>query len=222
MMYQILSYEMKKNSPRWPNNPTVSYEPVSQIRNGDVSNVYNVTLMNHVGTHMDAPNHYREDGQKITELPLERFIFEKPFLLDIPKGELSKIWKEDLIKYEQELGVCDALLLRSGFSVNREENIEAYEWRGPAVSSEAAEYLVTNFPNLKAVFVDWLSLASIADTADGDEAHRWMLGTYTENFITIVEDVNLRGLPRKIKKVIAMPLMVEHIDSAPVTILAEY
>ena len=74
-----------------------------------------------------------------------------------------------------------------------------------------------------AVALDFVSLASYSDRTDGNLAHQTMLGMFHNRFILIIEDVNLRGLPAGfLKQVSAVPLLVQGIDSSPVTMWAEY
>lgn len=56
-------------------------------------------------------------------------------------------------------------------------------------------YLRENFPNLKAIGLDFVSLASYSDGKDGDLAHQIMLGMYQPGYICIVEDINMEELP---------------------------
>ncbi len=229
MSYKLLSYPISENSPAWPGacRPELSQQVF--VSKGDACNEWDYKLRNHVGTHMDGPNHHLEDGLKIADLPLDRFIYEKPFILDIPKGKSEMILKEDLEKYEKEISEADLLMLRTGQSRIRKENPEAYGKEGAAVSSGAAEYLVKNFPNLKSVILDFISLCTYVDmkrtdglVPDGDIAHRWMLGKWTENFICIIEDADLSGIDNEhLEQVIALPLFIKKIDSAQVTVLAK-
>ena len=77
--------------------------------------------------------------------------------------------------------------------------------------------------HLKAVALDFVSLASYSDTEDGDLAHQIMLGMYHDRYICIIEDVNMEGLPPGfLKNAAAVPLIIEGIDSSPVTMWAEF
>lgn len=85
-MYKTLSYEISKDAPGWPDCPKIKIEPVNSIMTGDFFNAYNVKLFNHFGSHMDAPKHFREDGLSICELDWDRFIYDNPVLIHIPKN----------------------------------------------------------------------------------------------------------------------------------------
>lgn len=130
---------------------------------------------------------------------------------------------EDLIPHREDVKDADLLLIRTGFSKYRREKPDVYENNGPAVSSRLARYLQDNMSHLKALALDFVSLASYSDTKDGDLAHQIMLGMYHDRYICIIEDVNMEGLPSGfLKNAAAVPLIIEGIDSSPVTMWAEY
>lgn len=221
-MYQLISYFIQKNSPSWPGNPTLDMTVHSSIQNGDVANTCTIHLFNHYGTHFDAPLHFYEKGLPIASLPLETFLYQSPILLDLPKEAGEKIEPEDLMPYFSQIESCDLLMLRTSFGKNRVTNPSVYENNGPAISSRTAKYLVETFINLKAIALDFISLASYSDQTDGNLAHQYMLGKFQEKYICIIEDVNLGIITAdKIKHAAAVPLMIEGIDSCPVTMWIE-
>ncbi len=221
-MYKRISYTLNTKDRAFPGAPTMHIEPFESMKKGDILNTYQVTLFNHFGTHMDGPNHFNGNGKQLYELELSRFIFERPLLVDIPKGEGEKVLAEDLLPYGERIKEADLLLIRSGFAKLRQSDNAIYSERGPAVSSQAARYLADHFPALKAVGMDWISLASPLDIKDGHKAHQILLGTEGNAPILIIEDLDLRGLDNEsLETVFALPLFVEGIDSAPVTVVAK-
>ena len=229
MSYKLLSYPLSPDSPAWPGAFRPELEQKVFVSKGDACNEWNYKLRNHVGTHMDGPNHHLENGYKIADLPLDRFIYDKPYLVDIPKGESQMVTKADLEPYAEAISRADLLMIRTGQWKWHADDVERYCSKGAAVSAEAAEYLVKNFPNLKSVILDFISLCTYVDmkrtdgkTPDEDIAHRWMLGKWTDNFICIIEDANLGGIENSsLEQVIALPLFIKGIDSAQVTVLAK-
>jgi arylformamidase len=221
-MYTRLSYNLNSKAPGWPGNPTLKIEPHSLISEGKICNEYKLMLFNHFGSHMDGPKHFNDNGPRLGELPLETFIYEKPLLVDIPKTFRELVTVEDLLPFEQQLKEADLLLIRSGFSENRTKEPSRYASEGPGMSAASCQYLMDHFPSLKAIAMDWISLASFAHMDEGVLAHQYLLGKFHDHFICIIEDLNFAELEAsKLKKVISLPLFVEGIDSAPVTVLAE-
>jgi kynurenine formamidase len=221
-MYLLLSYPITDKVPAWPESPQLRLEKRSRIDRGDAANTYLISLFNHIGTHYDAPNHYIPEGPQIAGLPLNRFIFERPLLLDIPKGDREKVGSGDLRPHGEKIGHCDLLMIRTGFSRFRAAEPGRYEAEGPAIASECAEYLVSNYQNIQALAVDFVSIASYRDQADGNRAHQILLGGKGGHFICAVEDVRMADLePDALRRVFVLPLLVAGVDSAPVTVVAE-
>lgn len=112
--------------------------------------------------------------------------------------------------------------MRPGLEKVRSENPQEYAANGGAVSIQCAQYLIDYAANLKAIGFDFISLASPANSDHGVKAHQIMLGMFSDNFICIIEDIKLSHVDKqKLKRVIAMPLLVNGVDSAQVSILAE-
>ena len=174
-MFKILSYPIKDGDPTWPGNPTCSLEPHTSIAKGDTANTATIHLFNHYGTHLDGPMHFNPNGISLDKVPVERFFYQKPLVIDVPKKAGEKILTEDLMPYKDQIAQADFLFLRTGFWKKRKSDPSVYENNGPAVGSAAATYLRENFPNLKAIGLDFVSLASYSDGKDGDLApdHAW-------------------------------------------------
>lgn len=222
MQYQLLSYPLDSNDPGFPGEPTLTLQHCTSTEQGDVYNSTIVNLFNHFGTHFDAPRHFNPNGKSITELPLSYFIYEQPLLLDIPKNAGEMIEPEDLSPYLDIIQQADCLILRTGLEQLRYNAPKQYAYNGGAVSIQAAEYLIKNCQNLKAIGFDFISLASPAHPEHGVKAHQIMLGMFSKNFICIIEDMKLSQLNiQGLRRIFAMPLLVNGIDSAQVTILAE-
>lgn len=84
-----------------------------------------------------------------------------------------------------------------------------------------SKYLIEFCPNLKAIGMDWISLASYQHQHAGHLSHQYLLGMYHDRYILIIEDLNLEAVEvEEIDTLIALPLRVEGIDSAPCTVIA--
>jgi arylformamidase len=221
-MYKLLSYVLNETDYGWPGAPTLKIKPFESMEKGDLLNTYMLELFNHFGSHMDGPRHFNKQGKRLFELPLETFVFEAPLLLEIPKDFKEAVLVKDLLPYQKEIGAADLLMIRSGFSRYRHSEGKRYASEGPYIASETAKYLVTKFENLKAIALDWISLGSYAYGDESVLAHQHMLGKFGCRGIGIIEDISFEDLDgNNIKRIFALPLLVEGIDSAPVTVLAE-
>lgn len=223
-MRHVLSYPITADAPGWPGNEIYEIEQVRLIAKGDKSNAAIFRMHEHYGTHMDAPFHFNDNGPTITELPFERFFYEAPLLLDIPKQGYERIEPADLEPHAVRIAQADFLMLRTGFGAWRNVDPKKYQMESPAISAAGCEYLVKSFGGtLKAVALDVQSLGNAADTSgDGVEAHRWMLGAYTDEFICVIEDARLQGLPTEgLVRAASIPLLLSGMDSSPVTVWVE-
>ncbi len=222
MTFVRVSYDLSGADPGWPGNDKMKVEPYTQIAEGHVANQYTITMLNHFGSHMDGPKHFNDKGPRLAEMPLSTFILEQPLLLDIPKsfGELVEV--DDLLHYEAELALADGLFIRSGFAAQRVNSPERYAAEGVGISSRACKYLMDHFPRMKAIGMDWISLASYVHGEDGVLAHQYLLGMFHDHYICIIEDLHFDEIDKaKLKRIFAVPLFIEKADSAPVTVLAE-
>lgn len=221
MSYYLLSYPLDINDPGFPGEPTLCIDTCSSTDKGDVYNSSIIHLFNHFGTHFDAPKHFNPNGLSITQLPLSQFIYDKPLLIDIPKSNGDMIEDTDLMPHLAEIQQADCLLIRTGSEHIRASNPQQYAHNGGAVSIQAAQYLIDHASNLKAIGFDFISLASPSHPEHGIKAHQILLGMYGDEHICIIEDMKLSHVNAKqLKQVLAVPLLVNGIDSAQVTVLA--
>ena len=217
-----LSYEIRPDDPGWPGNPTYRWEQVSSIAGGDVANFGILHLCNHFGSHLDAPNHFNEDGAKIAAVPLDRFVYERPLLVDVPKADRELVTRAELEAHDAALREADVLLIRTGWGSVRSSDPDRYAGEGPGVSPEACEYLVDQ-PGLKAVALDFISLASYPRLdPEGIDAHRILCGVGRgDRYVIIIEDIDLSAYPEEARRVYAIPLFPAGADSSPCTVFAE-
>lgn len=222
MQYHFLSHPLNVADSGFPGEPTLRIEKSTRIADGDAYNSSILHLYNHFGTHYDAPAHFNPNGPTISELPIEHFIYEHPLLIDLPKSEASLIEPADLAPYMARAAKADCLILRTGLEALRKRDPQTYAARGSAFSINAAQYLLDHAPHLKAVGFDFISLASPSHPDHGVKAHQILLGMYSKHYICIIEDMALAHIDAyRLQRVIAMPLRVQGVDSAQVSILAE-
>lgn len=223
MPYVRLSHPLRVGDPGWPGNPTLSLRPFSQISAGHVANTYVMELFNHFGTHVDAPNHFNPDGPPLSQLPVERFVFERPVVLNLPRGADQLITRDDLLPHADRIQAADLLLLRTGFEAERTLHPVTYAYHGPGVHSDAATFLVQECPRLRAIGLDFISLSAYAHREDGYRAHRILTGAVygLHHTVLIFEDMHLADCPPHLHRVWALPLFVEGVDSAPCTVIGE-
>jgi arylformamidase len=188
------------------------------MERGDTSNLFVMQFSNHTGTHIDAPRHFVPDGPSIGEFRVEEFIFDRPLCVDLHLRDAELLRAADFEPYAAAISSCDLLLVRTGYTHVRRTDPLRYSNFGPGMSVEGARYLSTQFPQLRAVGLDTISLASMQHLDEGLEAHRILLGGKGRRFL-IVEDMNLDYDLLHLRRIFAIPLLIDGVDSAPCTVV---
>ena len=216
MPVQYLSYPMSNYMPVYGGSADLDLVQVKSVLRGDSCNAWKFTLENHWGTHVDCPSHFFVHGQKVVDYPPDFWHFKRPQIIQIKAKPGQLITKQD---FSSALSPeTDLLLFQSGWGRLREN--ELYFKCNPGLHPELGRWLRTNFPSVRAVGMDWISLSSYEHRAIGRESHKVFLNPDGEGHpILIVEDMNLRGDLNNLKEVWVIPLLIEIIDSAPCTVI---
>lgn len=216
------SYPLSEATPFYKTLRAPRLERLYDLSKGDVCNSFYLTTSNHAGTHVDAPNHFNPDGRRIAEYGLSELVFTRPALLDVQVAVDELILPEHLGSCAGCRDDCDFLFVRTGFGKHR-SNAETYIEHNPGFSATAADFLMQRFPELKALAVDFASIASAAHMAEGCEAHRVFLGCgrYSHRPVLLVEDIRFPEPMPSLKKIYLIPWQFEGLDSAPCTLFAE-
>lgn len=217
-----LSYKLSANTPFYEGLAKPSLERVYDLSRGDTCNSFYFRTSNHCGTHVDAPWHFNTRGRKIADYDANELVFRRPAILDAPAGRDHLIVPADLDGTSVP-GDADIVLVRTGFGAYRDDE-KTYIEQSPGFSKAAAEYMLRSFPELRAVAVDLPSLAGWKHMEEGAEAHRVFLGCegYSDRTVLLIEDARIPMDLSTPSRVILAPWMVEGLDSAPCTLLAEY
>ena len=217
-MWVILSHKLGVNTPSFNAGPSLTLAPIKEVKTGGSSNSYMLSFPNHLGTHVDAPKHVGDEGKAVSDYPFETFIFNHPVILEMPKGESELVTLEDLKAHGDEIRKADLLLLRTRFEVFRDKDPAKYMSKNPGVSAEAATYLASEFPHLKALGFDFISLSAVQKREEGRKAHKALLSG--RDFF-IIEDMDLSKYPKRARRVLVVPFFIEGVDSTPCTVAAE-
>jgi len=216
-----LSYMLDSNTPLYGNTPKPEISNIKSIDKGDSSNLYEIKVCNHSGTHVDAPLHFVKDGRPLSDYSLDELTFQKPLLIEIPKKAGEWIEKEDIEKLE--LTEIDCLLFKTGFGKHRSDNI--YRLNNPGISPEAILFLREKYKSIRCLGIDSISITGFQDRPRGRTAHKV---AFEEKKglgkpLLLIEDMNFSVIntTKTIKKIILVPWLIKNIDSAPCAVLAE-
>ncbi len=244
MNYIYLSYNLTENSPVYKGLKNVSIMHKSTIpENG--YNTHIISIENHSGTHVDAPAHFLKDGECISEYGVQELIFEKVLVLDIPRSKGEEINIEDLQNLDKiicsdnicsddynvknsindKLSETDFLIIRTGFYKYRQEETEKYLTQNPGLSPDLIEYLRENFPSIRAIGMDCISVSSFGNPDIAIKTH-YNAFIKSEKYgepLLLVEDMDLSRISPdvSINKLFLMPWQIEGVDSTPCTVIVE-
>ncbi|OPZ16681.1 MAG: Kynurenine formamidase [candidate division BRC1 bacterium ADurb.BinA364] len=185
---------------RWPGDPPFRARPALSIANGDGVDLTLLEMVNHAGTHLDAPSHFFEGAATLNDFPLERF------------HPLALVAEIDSARERIEAGDIDALPFEPGEAVlfkTRNGRLPRDRFREDyvALSPEAAERLAARGAGL--VGVDYLSIDPCGDGLDA--AHRILLAAGT----LILEDADLRAVVAGRYRLRCFPLKLHMANGAP-------
>lgn len=206
----------------WPLSPAVpriaSFPPPRFGRIASIPdrplNITEMQMVVHIGTHVDSPRHFFNDGPAFQDIPLERLMGQGVvWRIDKPPYGLIEI--EDLERMRPALEPGDILVIDSGAA----EKVGTPDYdRHPALTVAAAEWLVRRQVKLVAVDTPTPDIA-LDQRPEGFiwPVHRALLG----NGVLIAEQVtNLETLVGKRVEFMFCPLNIVDCDGAPARVFA--
>lgn len=215
-----LTHTLEENIPCWPTHARFGHTLYESYEFGDLACHYQLTMSEHTGTHMDAPNHFIAEGTAhygIDSVKLSQ-VFGRAAVIDaslLPaNGLLSRSMVEEWEKKNGDLRTGDIVLIRFGWDcfwgVRPNDANFLKDW--PGVGGDAAEYFVEK--GIKLVGVDTLAIDSY-DTTD-NPAHYTLLS----NEVLIIENLNRLDQLPAFCLFFALPLPIKGGSGSPVRAMA--
>ncbi|HEB9338248.1 TPA: cyclase family protein [Campylobacter coli] len=203
-------------------NKVIELFHTEKMENNKINRETIINIDSHVGTHIDYPSHCIENGKNGNKYPLNYLFSENVALIDIDLTDKKKpkLTKELFSDYEISKNI-EILVIKTYFSNLRDK--DRYIWESPIVDSDIPLFLKKNFPFIKAVCFDIISVTSQLDRDEGKKCHINFLSNNFGKEILIIEDVNLQYLQKddSINKIYILPLKFENMDGSPCSIIAE-
>lgn len=219
--YEVLSYPINSATPMYGETPGPVFINYSQITLKNTSNSCVISVHNHTGTHVDAPKHFVDEGKSISKYSVDELIFNNPIILEFPKNSAELITPGDLQPVLHHLQICDCLLLHTGYGQFRNE--EKYRTHNPGIAPETILLIRKEYPNIRCIGIDSISISSFQHRNEGREAHKV---AFTKRAglgepLLLIEDMKLDIISGKsIEKIFIIPWGIDGIDSAPCNIIA--
>jgi arylformamidase len=199
---------LSDDTPSWPTHPPVSVAPLRRMANGDGNNVSRLALSAHAGTHVDAPWHFVDDGPRLDQIPLDRWV--GPCLVVRIPDDVPLIGPDHLEAAAIPPGT-ERLLLRTANSNRWAAGDLAFREDYVALSPAAAQWVVER--GIKLIGFDYLSVEPFHQT---DRAtHLTLLG----NDVLIVETLDLSAVEPGPYTLVCLPLRLGPVDGAPARVL---
>ena len=159
-----------------------------------------LTFNSHFSTHIDAPFHMLEDGKKLSDFPIEKFVGEA-VVIDA-RGQEEINVNVDFVKEN------DIVFFLTNYSKNAYS--DGYFDGGPVISPQTAERLIRK--KVKIVGLD-----SWTPDREPYGVHKML---FRHDVLIIENLVNLESLSGKRFTCCALPLKIQDGDGAPCRVIA--
>lgn len=169
-------------------------------------------FLNHVGTHIEAPYHVREDGMDVADVPLESLCGEAIVL------DLRFVAPGNVVSLEDvKQAVAEAGGMRHGDIVLGRFDYDGDTMNGRNFGAEAIGYLVDQGMKLMGVDLVGIDLPRSDPRVAGQYNHHQLM----DNDISLIENVaNLEALTKSRVLVFALTIPIKGLDSFPIRLIA--
>lgn len=194
-----ISQPLHNQTPGWPGDTPFQYQVSwSKEQSGSV-NVGMIKTSTHIGTHIDAPFHFDNEGKRVIDLDLELYIGDA---LVVDLDGLDSIGAEDFKGID--LSGVRRLLIRTGCWKERSQFPESITFLRPNLAPFLAQQGV-GLIGVDVPSVDQLDSKEL-------EAHH----SLKENGIHILEGIVLEDVKPGKYELVALPLPLVEGDGSPV------
>jgi kynurenine formamidase len=227
-----LTHPFNTNSIYWPTTPSgFGYAPISNgiTEGGWFYSAGAFQAPEHGGTHMDAPAHFKENGQTADQVPLERLV-APVLVIDCTSQSSSnpdyEMLMTDVVSFEVRNGPIpkgSIVLMRTGWSSRYGEK---RDYLGDDTPGDASNLHFPGFgEEVMHVLIEQRGVAAIGlDTASLDPgksttfmAHRIAAAAGVPGFENLT---NLDKLPAKGALLMALPMKIEGGSGGPLRAVA--
>ncbi len=201
-----ISLTYTEDLPTWPGDPTIQLNQISSIKNGDLTNVTQLSMSVHTGTHIDAPDHFLGNGKTVEDIPLELMV-GSAVVVEIPCREI--ITAAD-IQAAQIPDDVKRILIKTSNSEYWASGTRKFQEDFIAPDGEAAKALVEM--GMEVIGVDYLSVAPFNDPVP---THKILL----EAGVLVIEGLDLSRVNPGVYTLLCLPLKIGGSDGAPARVL---
>ncbi len=213
MSWTDLSQPLSSESDRAGRTRPPRFESVLNIER-DCLSMMEYTFVSHIGTHLDAPNHFVPGGHAIDEIALDRVTGEG-VVLDVVGQANAGVSAESLDRGGPVPHADGIVLIRTGW----EEKAGTPDYfQHPYLLESAVQWLIDRRVKLVAMDLITPDMPEAVRSGPFDwPVHRALLG----HQILILENArNMRSLAGRRVEVMAAPINIKGGDGSPVRLLA--
>jgi arylformamidase len=186
----------------WPGDPPVKITHTSSIAAGDNANVSEISMSCHTGTHVDAPDHFLNNGINVEDLSLDLLV-GRAYVLDLP--DVSMITASVLLHADIPPRTRRLLFKTRNSQLWADGNME-FQTDFVGLSVDAAELLVDR--NVKVVGIDYLSIAPYKMSSP---VHSILLSAG----VVVIEGLDLSKVSQGRYTLHCLPLKLGGVEGAP-------
>jgi arylformamidase len=197
-----ISNPLNSPMPIWPTSKGFKLSWSKRLDLGDACNNSVIECDAHVGTHLDAPLHFIEEGLSVENFQLD-ILIGPCLVVYLPK--VTEIHAHDLsiINISPE---TTRLLIRTDNSDLWNSGNNEFNENFVALTPDAAQWIVDQ--GIQLLGVDYLSAGSMQD---GTLTHKILLGSD----VIILEGVNLSQVMPDQYELICLPLKISGAEGSP-------
>lgn len=187
--------------PVWPGSIEYTREQARSLSSGDPCNRSQMHIDMHMGTHVDAPLHFLQDGNSVDRLDLDLFC-GSAFVADLTRADA--IGEHELEGLRLPEGTV-RILFKTANSYRLWDK-EEFDTGFVALTVDGAEWLITH--GIRMVGNDYLSVQRYDD---GPGVHRLLLGAG----VGVLEGIALAHVEPGEYELICLPLKIQDAEGAP-------
>ena len=198
-----ISLTISPTLPTWPGDPKLELEKFESMDNGAHNNVSRISSSVHIGTHVDAPYHFLNDGAAVEQLRLD--VLTGPcYVAQLPDG--IEAITADVLERTEITSEMKRVLFGTSNSHLWARGETQFQTDFVAITEDGAEWLVER--GVQLVGVDYLSVAPYGDSVP---THT----TFLKAGVVVVEGLNLSNVMRGFYDLYCLPLKLAGSDGAP-------
>ena len=189
---------LKTKSPTWPGDTDFKLKDTANMRDGSPVNIMAMKTTTHVGTHLDAPYHYQNEGDRLGAVPLELLVGDAQVLHALAYDAIPA---ETITHFDR---LPERILFFTGQPERWAEFPEDFTALTPdlihALSERGVKVVGTDSPS-----VDKFSSKDLP-------VHR----ACAETGMYIIEGLSLQGVDEGRYQLLCLPLNLPEADASPV------